>query len=506
MKRVETININGINFSIDHDAYDKLGSYINALEKYFENEQGGNEIIFDIEARISELFAERNDGVESVITISDVTNVIETLGTPEDIAGAEQDSVSSSGSEKSQASSSKPSKRLYRDPDKRYLGGVCSGLAAWLGVNPLVMRLIFVVITLFYGVSLAVYLILWIIIPKAKTTAQKLEMYGEPVTIGNIEKNVRKNISDTSFQQSFRNFLNEVGEFLGKTFGVIGRIIAILLGILLICCGIGFAVSLICLFFMQDLAFRHFVEWDFLSFTELLKHIISGTSYSILLICTVLTVALFTFALIFWGLKLAIGFKVKYKMMHLALSILFIGVIITAIVTSVAQARDFAWNNSPVAEMRELNASDTLYLSLAPSNLQLSNNPVEVYFDKENLRFYGKPNIHIRKSDDGQTKLRLNRESQGESRRAARQYAENISYSVDVRDSLLVFDPYFTVTPQDKWKFQTLDVTLYVPIGAMIVIDETLNNYSVTGRYFRRYKTNSFLIMTEKDGLMTVSD
>ena len=505
MKRVETININGINFSIDNDAYDKLNSYLNALEKYFENEQGGDEIIFDIEARIAELFAERNDdGIGCVITLSDVTNVIETLGTPEDIAGAEQDNMSDD--EKHQTSTEKTQKRLYRDPDKRYLGGVCSGLAAWLGVSTLVVRLLFIVIFIVYGVSLVVYIILWIIIPIAKTTSQKLEMHGEPVTIGNIEKNIRKNISDTSLQQSFRNFLNEAGEFFGKTFGIIGRIITILLGISMICFGIGFAISLVSLFFLQDLVFRHFVELDFLSFTELLKHIISPTSYSILLICTVLTVALFIFALLFWGLKLATGFKVKYKMMHLALSILFIGVIITAIVTSIAQARDFAWNNTPIAEMRQFNTSDTLYLSLAPINLQLSNNPMEVYFDKENLCFYGKPNIHIQKSDDGQTKLILNRGSLGESRRAALQYAENITYSVDVRDSLLVFDPYFTVIPQDKWKFQTLDVTLYVPVGAMIIIDESLHNYSVTGRFFRRYNTNSILIMTEENGLVPVNN
>ena len=504
MKLVETININGINFSIDHDAYDKLGLYLNALEKNFENEQGGNEIIFDIEARIAELFNERNSVVGYVITLSDVTKVIETLGTPEDIAGAEQDSMSDT--EKHQTISEKPLKRLYRDPDKRYLGGVCSGLAAWLGISPLVVRLIFIAITLIYGLSFVVYIILWIIIPKAKTTAQKLEMNGEPVTIGNIEKNIRKEISDTSLQQSFSNFLNEVGVFIGKAFGIIWRIITILFGISMICFGIGFAISLISLFFLQDLVFHHFVELDFLSFTELLKHIITDTSYSILLICSVLIAALLTFALIFWGLKLALGFKVKYKMMHLALSILFIGVIISAIVTSVAQARDFAWNNTPIAEMRSLNASDTLYLSLAPSNLQLSNNPMEVYFDKENLRFYGKPNIHIQKSDDGQTKLRLNRESLGESRRAARQYAENITYTVDTRDSLLIFDPYFTVTPQDKWKFQTLDLTLFIPVGDMIVIDETLYNYSVTGRFFRRYNANSILIMTEENGLMPVNN
>ena len=499
MKRVETIHINGIVFSIEDDAFGKLCSYLDALGKYFEQEQGGREIIADIEARISELFTERDSSASQVITIADVNRVIETLGTPEDIAGADVDTDSGAVPP---PQSVKPSRRLYRDPDRRYLGGVCSGIAAWLGTTALTVRLVFFLVALFYGISVFVYFLLWIIVPKAKTTAQKLEMRGEPVNISNIEKNIRESFSDPSFKQSFRDFLNEAGEFLSKFFGIFGRIILILVGLFLFCWGIGLAILLISMFFMQDIVFRHWAEWDFLSFTELLQHVISPASYIIILICAILTAALFIFALLFWGVKLMAGFHVKHKLFHVMLFVLWLAAIVTAIVTSISQVRNFAWRYDNLAETRLLAPSDTFYLAKAPSNLQISNNPLDIYFDKGKRCFYGKPNLNIRKSEDGQTKLILKRESQGESKRAAYQYAENITYSVDVRDSLLTFDPYFAVVPQDKWKFQSLDATLYVPAGTVIIFDKTMFQDRILRRGHRwMWNADHPWVMTEKKGL-----
>ncbi|MDR1171844.1 MAG: PspC domain-containing protein [Bacteroidales bacterium] len=503
MKRVETININGIVFSIDDDAFGKLGSYLDALGKYFEQEQGGREIITDIEARISELFAERDGGTGQVITLADVTKVIRILGTPEDIAGADADFEAGTVTPPRPAQQPEKSmRRLYRDPDQRYLGGVCSGIAAWLGISPLAMRLGFLAIVFFYGISILVYALLWIIIPKAKTTAQKLEMRGEPVTISNIEKITRENRSDPSLSQSFRNFLNEAGEFLGKAFDVAGRILGILLGLSMLCWGICIAIGLTVLIFMQDLAFNSMVDWDFLSFTELFRHIITPASYTFLLICTVLAAVLPVFALVFWGARLIVRFKVKRKLLHVALSVLWVIAIVTGIIVCLSQARNFAWRNDQITETRQLAPSDTIFLAVAPSSLQISNNPMEVYFDKDNRCFYGKPSLRVHKSEDGHVKLKLNRESQGENKRAAYQYAENIAYTVDVRNSLLTLDPYFTVTPQDKWKFQTLDVVLYVPEGVIIVADKTLCNDRVLGRWLRwRSNADCTWVMTEKDGL-----
>ena len=495
MKRVETININGIVFSINDDAFVKLGSYLDVLGKNFENEQGGREIIADIEARISELFAERDGGIGRVVTVEDVAKVVETLGTPEDIAGSDSEEPES---EKPQPR--KTAKRLYRDPDQRYIGGVCAGIAAWLGISPVILRLIFI-ITVFYGASVAIYFILWIIMPKAKTTAQKLSMRGEPVTVGNIEKNIKESLSDPELKQSFHNFLNEAGEFAGKLFGIFGRIIGVILGLFLFCWGICCVIGLISLYFVQDLIFSKWVEWDFLSFTELFRHIVSPGAYAILLICAYMAAALMIFALIFWGIKLMSGSRVKYKLLHVMLFVLWIATVVTGAIISVAQVRNFAWSNDAITETRQIALSDTVYLALAPTKLQISNSPVEeIYFDKDNRCFYGKPNLNIVKSDDGSIKLKFNRESRGISKRAAWQFAENIAYSADVRDSLLVFAPYFTVTPQDKWKFQSLNMTLYVPEGTVIIADNALCNDRII-RWHRWRNDGCKWIMTEKNGL-----
>ena len=500
MKLVENISINGLIFSIDSDAYVKLGSYLDILGKYFENEQGGREIITDIEARVSELFAECGDG--RVITLDDVTKVIETLGAPEDIAGADVEHAPMPGNS---AQTEKPPRRLYRAPDQRFLGGVCAGIAAWIGISPIIVRIVFIVLTIIWGISIAVYCLLWIIIPKAKTTAQKLEMRGEPVNINTIEKNIRERLSDPTLRRSFQDFIEEAGELFGKIFGIFGRIVGILAGIALFFLGVGFAIAMILFLFFQDIIFQDVVEWDFLSFTELFRHIISPAAFAILFICCITVAALTIFAVFFWGAKLISGFRVKHKLLHVGLAVLWIAAIVTGIVVCISQVRNFAWRNDPIVETRQIASHDTLYLALAHSELQISNNPVDVYFDKETRYFYGKPTLRINKSDDSQTKLEFSRRAQGANKRNAYHYAENIDYSVIISDSALIFAPFFMVNPHDRWKFQTLNITLYVPEGTVIIADEALCHHDrILGAWFRRRANDCISIMTENKGLQRI--
>ena len=502
MKRVETIHINGVVFSITDDAYSKLSTYLDALRKKFENEQGGGEIIADIEARISELFAEREGGGSCVVTMEDIIEVIATLGTPEDIADMEGDSETGNGAPSQRPSQTeKKPRRLYRDPDRRFLGGVCAGLAAWLGVSPLIIRIVFILLTVLWGTSLAVYLITWIIIPQAKTTAQKLEMRGEPVNISNIEKNIRESFSESSVKQSFHNFLDEAGSILGKIFNVFGRIIAVLVGLLLCGFGICFAISVIGLFFMQDIFFNRFVEWDFLSFTDILSYFISPTSYTLLIICAVMIFFLLIFAILFWGMKLVIGFKVKSKWLHFSLFLLWIAAIFTGFFVCLAETRNYAWQNEQIVETLPVVSTDTLYLSAKSSLLRLSNNPLDIYLDKENQYFYGKPYLRIYKSEDEHIRLRSSRNSQGESKLAAYRYAEDIDYNVEISDSLLIFDEYFNIKPQEKWKFQSLQMTLYVPVGTVIVVDDAIINVRFSGNLPRWCHNSLNWVMTENNGL-----
>lgn len=514
MKRVETIHINGTVFSIEDDAYDRLSVYLDALGKYFENEQGGGEIIADIEARIAELFTGRQSGREQAVALADVVRVIETLGAPEDIAGIdmEPDMMNSSPTDRSQIPPKQktkfPAKRLYRDIDQRIAGGVCAGLAAWFDIKPAWMRLIFVLavflLTLLWQEAwpIVIYILLWIIIPKAKTTSQKLEMQGKPVTITNIEENIKNSQqSDRALVGLFRQLITEAGEFFGKVLHVIWKITVVIFGIYLCCLGIFASIITGCCFFVPNVAFRHDIDWDFLSFNDLFYHLVSPASYYIVWICAVAAICLFIAACLFWGLKLIFKFKVRYKTAHVAFAIVWILAVFTGIITSLYEFRNYTWDNY-ISETQTITVpADTLYLSV-DSGLRLSNNPMDVYFDKSSNRFYGKPNLRVRKSKNGQIKMDIHRQSQGESRIAAYHYAENIEYAISQKDSLLTFASHFTVTPQDTWKFQTLDIDLYIPKGTVIVVDKGLySDRLFQRRFWGRYNSDYTWIMTENDGL-----
>ncbi len=182
MKVTVNINLGGYPFNVDDDAYERLRQYMKSLENEFSGESSASEIMTDIEGRIAELFRMRLNSYKQVITIKDVEEVIAILGSPEVISGS---GPAEEGPPRSQ-------RRMYRDPDRRVIGGVCAGISAYLNWDPLIMRIIFAVLILPGGFGLGLYLILWIVLPEAKTTAQKLEMRGDPVTIGNIKDSVKE--------------------------------------------------------------------------------------------------------------------------------------------------------------------------------------------------------------------------------------------------------------------------------------------------------------------------
>ena len=184
MKITVSINLGGYSFNIDEDAYAELKSYLKNLELHFAGEESSSEILSDIETRMAELFRTKITTYKQVINIEDVRQAISVLGTPEDISDNDgpsaRDKFSSPGYH-----------RLYRDLDHRVIGGVCAGIAAYWDIEIWVVRLIFFALALM-GFGILIYLVLYIVIPEAKTTAQKIEMKGEPVNIHNIKDSVKK--------------------------------------------------------------------------------------------------------------------------------------------------------------------------------------------------------------------------------------------------------------------------------------------------------------------------
>ena len=198
MKKTFTINISGTVFHIEEDAYEILQKYLINLKSHFGSDDEGKEILADIEARIAEIFSAKTGEDKKVITVDWVNEVVKTMGTPEDFAEEE-------GEEESIASEAKRKRRLYRDPDHRVLGGVCGGLGAYFGMDPVILRIIFVV--LFFvtsGAAGLAYLILWIAVPKAINTTQRLEMRGQEATVKNIEKSIKEEVKEV--KESYQKF------------------------------------------------------------------------------------------------------------------------------------------------------------------------------------------------------------------------------------------------------------------------------------------------------------
>jgi phage shock protein PspC (stress-responsive transcriptional regulator) len=177
MKLTVNINLAGYAFHLDEDAYQQLKHYLRQLEKEFSGEAGAVEIIADIEGRMAELFAMRLHKFKQVIAMEDLEEVMVILGSPAVISGN-----GNTGSGRA------TTRRFYRDPDGRILGGVCAGIAAYFAWDPLIFRILFAILILAGGFGLALYLVLWVVLPEAITTTQKLEMRGDPVTINNITR------------------------------------------------------------------------------------------------------------------------------------------------------------------------------------------------------------------------------------------------------------------------------------------------------------------------------
>lgn len=201
MKKNITINLFGSLYAIDEDAYELLNQYQNNMRRYFARKEGGEEIADDIERRVAELFAElKNTGVEA-ITIEHVQDIITRIGNPEEMDGTENYGTENSRKEETQNGETQGGetqkaeetarKKMFRNPDDKMLGGVCSGLACYFGIDALWMRLLMILLAWFsVGTMVVIYLVLWLIIPEARTPEDRLRMQGRPVNMENLRDEI----------------------------------------------------------------------------------------------------------------------------------------------------------------------------------------------------------------------------------------------------------------------------------------------------------------------------
>lgn len=247
MKKTFTVNLNGIVFHIDEDAYQLLENYLSNLRIHFSREEGSDEIMSDFEARISELLNERIRLGFSVITIEHVEEVIQRMGKPEELFAGEEKHAGSEFSAATEttsgASDRKFRKRLMRDPDDKMLGGVASGLAAYFGIDTTLLRLVMIlllIVSMTIPVTI-IYIVLWLVLPLARTATDRLVMRGEPVNLENIGRTVTDGFEKASDDMRAyirtnapRTQFQKIADFIVSFFAAVFKVGAVLLGILLI--------------------------------------------------------------------------------------------------------------------------------------------------------------------------------------------------------------------------------------------------------------------------------
>ena len=217
MDKTKNISLGGFSFLIEENAYTALSQYLAEVRQHLQHNSDRDEIIFDVEQRMAELLKDRTANRE-VIMHQDVLYLIEVLGKPEQYVEDEEANKATNAAPEASAKAFSANKPLYRDIDDCKIGGVLSGMAHYFNISPTMLRIAFAVclilsfvvsyrwIFLFNGVSWAIiilYILLWMIVPAAVTTAQKLEMQGAAVTLDSLASYKSSSTTSTEWHKSY---------------------------------------------------------------------------------------------------------------------------------------------------------------------------------------------------------------------------------------------------------------------------------------------------------------
>lgn len=492
----KTVNINLANtlFHIDDDAYNKLRRYLESIKRSFAGTKGSDEIIADIEARIAELFLEKMENERQVITHKEVDQVIDVMGQPEDYM-VDEDIFEDEPKKSYAEPTASRAKKLYRDIDHKYIGGVCAGLEHYLGIDALWVRLIFILLAVFTsGFGLIAYILLWILVPEAATTSQKLDMRGEPVNISNIERKVKEGFDDVAekvknvdydkvgnkVKSSSKTFFDTIGDIILFLFKIFGKFI----GILLIIIG---ASTLVGLFFgLFTVGMFDAVHVPGIDFYEIVNT--SGAPVWVVSILLFFAVGIPFFFLLYLGLKIlvnnlkSIGNIAKFSL--LGLWLISVGLLI---VFGIRQAAEFSYTGS-VNDKTELSLevpSDTLIISMK-DDAHMDYNRDDIHFGRMTFGYDENDNrilmsdevdIKVRKSDTDSISINIRKDADGSSTPAARDRARNIEYAYTVDGNEIVLDKYLTTDTSNKARNQEVTITIYVPESMTVYFDDSTTRY-----------------------------
>ena len=583
MKKVININFQGAVVPIEESSYELLKQYIESLSRYFANEEGKEEIINDIESRISELFQERLKAGSTCITDDDVHAIIKNMGRPEEFEEAEKgDQATNAGAENSRERTEShthetwnrqwKSKSLYRDENNKILGGVCSGIAAYFAIDPIIIRILFIVFGVtgvgfllyillwifvpgsnmidngvrkrlyrnpdgkiiggvcsgigayfnfnpwlarfiflipffsfvfrwghwgpnFFNLtfspgSLIIYIILWLVIPEATTTSEKLEMKGEKVDLNSIKNSVLQEMKEVGERVGKMGaqagaIAKDRGPIIGqeihqaakRSSGVLGNIIVTIFKVfvyfILGCIALALIVAL---FGLAIAAIGLFP----------LKNFVLNDGWQSVFACGTLIffIGVPVIGIITFIIRRIARVKSSNKLMRYSFVGLWILGIVCFISLITSVGRDFRSISSINTEKIALTNPQVKSLRVEPflnSNYNRGNNwfrlePFATLGFEDDTAFISNIRIRIEKSLTDSFQVSVTKSCTGRSRRFADTLSSLINFNVSQNDSLLMMDRAIAINTTDKFRNQYVEVTIAVPVGHQIEINKGFGN------------------------------
>jgi len=592
MKKIININLSGRVVPIEDSAYEKLQEYIESLRRYFAKEEGRDEIINDIESRIAELMSEKvRKGADS-ITDADVNEIANSMGRPEDFEGEEikeqsyASSASTAGSSQQSTQSQAPPKTkrgLYRDTSDKFIGGVCSGIAAYLNVDPAIVRILFAIIT-FGGFGLGfmayiilwivlpakdvegyagkrlfrnpegrmiggvcsglgayfnksavgirliflaplllnllinmldgfgsrggfiffpnivagsltstfiiAYIILWIVLPEARSSYEKMEMRGEKVDVNTIKQNVQDRAKEMgedikSAAQIFSAKAKEFSETRGKTFAAEVRQVSKPIG-----SGIGRAIGILFkvffLFIAGTIALALFgvlvaIIFGGVAWWPINNYLWTNNWQPVYAWGTViLFIGVPLIAFLVWLIRRIIGVKSRSSYLGWIFGGLWTLGWVCMILLVLSISRDLRYPGEaepiPVTVSQSINK---LTVMVSEPELEFTDrfwwtdSDIRGWNLSEDTMKIAWIDFEVQKSADADFHVNLIKRSNGSSTRDAKDRAEKIQYKISTKDSLLDLGNGYSIDKDSKFRWQIVKVIVQVPVGKKIRFDES---------------------------------
>jgi len=474
MNKTVNINLASTFFHIDENAYQILERYLRKLKEGFKDTAGGEEILQDIEARIAELFQDLKTNPDYVINTADVEKIIGIMGEPETVLSEEDINTSQE----------KIHRKLYRDPEDKYIGGVAAGLGHYFKIDATWIRLIWLFLALFSGgVFTLIYILFWILVPLAKTTGDLLRMKGEPVNIATIKKKIKEEFDDvttkikdldyekagSTLKKKSKNFF----QFLENLIRKIPSIILKLIGLLFLLISISSIFALFIGSFVLLGLGNLLLPFQFVDLG-----VFPDSFWRIALILAVLIPFIFLFSL---GIRLLRGVSSRIgSVSRLVLFSLWIIAIGTLVFTGTNQIRknSIAATQTTIHELA-IEHEDTLRVSLFINEIKPNswkfkkNNPLNA-LSRRIEKSQKLVTLSIKPNKLSSTSLEIQASAKGADEKKAQQAVEQLTYRWEQEGDILFLDDQIKNQPLSGFQTKNIEMTLLLKEGQIIALDESL--------------------------------